>query len=79
MLLAGPISHTSTHYMDFVDIFNISLDLSAIYFAHLGECLASFVSSCHSILEYYNLFSGAKLSIRSFVLFVECTVLCCQD
>ena len=33
-LLAGPISHTSTQYMDFVKIFNISLDLSSIYFAH---------------------------------------------
>ena len=35
MLLAGPISHTSAQYMDFVEIFNISLDLSAIYFPHL--------------------------------------------
>ena len=31
MFLAGPISHTSTQYMDFVEIFNISLDLSTIY------------------------------------------------
>ena len=31
MLLAGPISHTSTQYMDFVEIFNISLDLSTIF------------------------------------------------
>ena len=30
-LLAGPISHTSIQYMDYVEIFNISLDLSAIY------------------------------------------------
>ena len=37
MLLARPISYTqsSTQYMDFVDIFNVSLDLSTIYFAHL--------------------------------------------
>ena len=34
MLLAGPISHTSTQYMDFVEIFNIVLDLSAIYFSY---------------------------------------------
>ena len=27
MLLAGSVSHTSTLYMDFVEIFNISLDL----------------------------------------------------
>ena len=32
MLLGGPISHTSIQYMDFVEIFNVSLDLSTIYF-----------------------------------------------
>ena len=37
MLLAGLISHNSTQYMDFVDIFNVSLDLS-IYFAHFSRC-----------------------------------------
>ena len=31
LLLAGPISHTSIQYMDFVEIFNVSLDLSTIY------------------------------------------------
>ena len=29
--------------MDFVKIFNISLDLSTIYFAHFSECQASFL------------------------------------
>ena len=38
VLLAGPISHSSTKYIDFVDIFNFSLDLSAIYFAYFSEC-----------------------------------------
>ena len=38
MLLAGPISHTSTQYIDYVEILNISLDLSAIYFAHFSGC-----------------------------------------
>ena len=38
MLLAGPISHTSTQYIDFVEIFNILLDLSTIYFANFGRC-----------------------------------------
>ena len=38
VLLAGPISHTSSQYMDFVEIFNTSLDLSSIYFAHFGGC-----------------------------------------
>ena len=31
MLLAEPISHTSAQYMDFVEISNISLDLSTIF------------------------------------------------
>ena len=44
-VLAGPISHTSTQYMDFVEIFNISLDLSTIYIAHFSGCWASFVYS----------------------------------
>ena len=65
VLLAGPISHNSTQYMDFVEIFYISLDLSTIYFSHFSRCSASFVYSCHSILECYNLFSGVKLSIRA--------------
>ena len=38
MLLAGPISRTSTQYMDFVEIFTISQDLSANYFAHFSGC-----------------------------------------
>ena len=66
MLLAGPISHTDTQYMDFVETFSISLDISTIYFAHCSECRASFVYSCHFILECYNLFSGVKLCTRSF-------------
>ena len=36
MLLAGPISHTSIQYIDFVEIFNVSLDFSTIYFADFG-------------------------------------------
>ena len=31
-------SHTSTQYMDFIEIFKISLDLSTVYFAHFSEC-----------------------------------------
>ena len=37
VLLAGPISHTSTQHMDFFETFNISLDLS-IYFTHFSGC-----------------------------------------
>ena len=35
MLLSEPISPTSIQYMDFVEIFNVSLDLSTIYFIFL--------------------------------------------
>ena len=66
MLLAGAISHTSTQYMDFVEILNIVLDLSIVYFSHFSGCWASFVYSCHSIAKCYNLFSEVKLSVRSF-------------
>ena len=35
MLLAGPISHNSIQCIDFVEIFNVSLDMSAIHFIFL--------------------------------------------
>ena len=70
MLLARLISHTGTQYIDFVDIFNISLALPAIYFAHFSVCGASSVYSYHSILECFNLLSGVKLRIRSFFIFI---------
>ena len=38
LLLAGPISHTSTPCMDFVEIFNIVLDLSTTCFSHFSGC-----------------------------------------
>ena len=38
VLLAGLISHTSIQYMDFVVIFNVSQNLSTIYFAHFSGC-----------------------------------------
>ena len=60
------INNINTQYLDFVEIFDISLDLSPIYLAHFSGCWTSFVYSCYSILECYNLFSGVKLSIRSF-------------
>ena len=68
MLLAGPISHTCTRCMDFVEIFNIILDLSTTCFSWVLSFL--YVYSDHSILECYNLFSGVELSMRSF--FVIC-------
>ena len=36
MLLTELISHNSNKYMDFVKIFNVSLDFSAIDFAHFS-------------------------------------------
>ena len=51
-------------------IFDISLDLSTIHFTHFSGCWASFVCNCHSILECGVMFSGVKLSIRSFNLFL---------
>ena len=53
-----------------LSIFYISIDLSINYFAHFSGCWASFVCSCHSILECCVTFSGVKLSIRSFALFI---------
>ena len=38
MLLARPISLTNIQCMDFVEIFNVSLDLSIIYFARFSGC-----------------------------------------
>ena len=38
VILAGPISYTSTRYMDFVKVFSIVLDLSTIYFSHFSGC-----------------------------------------
>ena len=51
--------------MDFVNIFKMSLQLFTIYFVHFSCCCAYFVNGCHSILQYYNLYSGVKLSVRS--------------
>ena len=67
MLLAGPISHTSTRYMDFVEIFNIVLDLLLLVFLILVGIELPLCLWCdRSILECYNLFSGVELSMRSF-------------
>ena len=38
MLLAGPVSHASTQYMDLVEIFNTVLDLSIFYLSHFSGC-----------------------------------------
>ena len=65
------LSHTGTQYMDVVEIFNVSLDLATIYYPHFSGYRASFVYSCHSILECYNMFSGVKFSIRLFDFYME--------
>ena len=70
MLLAGPISHTSSRCMDFVEIFNIILDLSITFFSFYWVLSFLYVYSDHSILECYNLFSGVELSMRSFFVII---------
>ena len=65
LLLARLIYHTSIQYMDFGEIFNVSLDLSTIYFGHFSGCSASFVYSCYSILECYNLFLLLHMTIET--------------
>ena len=60
MLLAGPISHTSTQYMDFVENFNTVLNLSTISFSHFSNIkwVLSFIRSLFyfsSISLYVNI------------------------
>ena len=70
MLLAGPISYTSTQYIDFVDFFTFQwICLSIILLILVGAELPLRVVV--TILECCVMFSGVKLSIRSFVLFQE--------
>ena len=38
-------------YTDFIETFNVLLDLSRIHFAHINGCSASFVPGCYSFLE----------------------------
>ena len=54
-----------------LSIFYMLMDLSTNYFVDFSGCLASFVCSCHSILECCVTFSGVKLNIRSFVLLLS--------
>ena len=51
MLLAGPISHTSTQYMDFVEVFNISLGSSTIYFANLNLVYLSIFTGLAALMS----------------------------
>ena len=70
MLLAGPISHTSTQYIDFVDFFTFQwICLPIILLILVGVELPLRVVV--TILECCVTFSGVKLSIRSFVLFIK--------
>ena len=64
LLLAGPISRTHIQCKDFVDIFNILLDLSAVHSAHFfsghGAFSAYSCYLCYSIAEFCNLFTEVK-------------------
>ena len=62
----------SNRYMDFVEISHVLLDSSSIYFPCLNGCKASFVSSCYSVLECYDLFFWSQVEYRSFlVIFIH--------
>ena len=50
--------------------FNIFQDWP--YFVRFNGCGASFVPSCYSVQEFYYLFSGVKLSMRSAVVIWRC-------
>ena len=64
MLLAGPVSHTSTQYMDLVDIFDVSPDLTTIYLAYFSWGLSFFCAWLSLYIpECCNLFSGVKKNI----------------
>ena len=67
MLLAGPCSHTSTQYIDFVGfshftgfVYRLFYSFSILVVVELPLCVI------HSILECCVVFSGVKLSVRSF-------------
>ena len=65
VLLAGPISHTSIQYIDFVDIFNVlsGFDLLLLLGFKLLLCIVvTLVQNATKLL------SGVKLSIRWFCL-----------
>ena len=72
--LAGSTSHTSIQYIDFVEILMFYwICLLFILFILVDVKVASFAYSsymCYSILECYNLFSGVKLSVRSFCFII---------
>ena len=54
MLLAGVISHTSIQYMDFVEVFSVSLDLSTI---HLFVLVGAKLPFCLVVTLYLGLFN----------------------
>ena len=62
----------------FVEIFNVSLDLSTNHSVYFSGCRVSIVYSCCSILECNNLFSGVKLGTRSlcFIYLNICFLFC---
>ena len=69
MLLAGPISHSSTQYIDFVDFLHFNGSVYQLFCSFVGVELPLRVVV--TILECCVTFSGVKLSIRSFVLFAK--------
>ena len=68
MLLTGPNPHISIQYMDYVEIFNVPLDLSAIYLLVL---VGVELPLCVAVTPCCNLLSGAELSIRLFCIILR--------
>ena len=68
MLLAGPIPHTSTQYIDFVDFLHFNGSVYQLFCSFLIVGVELPLRVVVTILECCVTFSGVKLSIRSFVL-----------
>ena len=50
--------------MDFMEIFNIVLDLCTIYFSHVSGCWASFVCSCQSVPDQGSELNQARTGLN---------------
>ena len=69
VLLAGPISHASVQYMDFVDTFNCFAGFVLLILVGFKLLLCIVVTLFQNAT---NLLSGVKLSIRLFCFIFIC-------
>ena len=70
MLLAEPISHTSTQYIDFFGFFHFTGFVYHLFILLVLMVVQLPLCVIHSLLECCVVFSEVKLSIRSFNLFL---------